>query len=103
MLYGRVATGYRPGGPNVIVPNVPPSVDADRMTTYELGLKADLADRMVSVDAAFFWMDWTDIQVTPAFGGVLGGASGVQGPRQGLEGSLALRPAPGLQIRAPGM
>src|SRR3546814_7350659 len=58
MLYGRVATGYRPGGPNVIVPNVPPSVDADRMTNYEIGLKADLADRMVSVDAAFFWMDW---------------------------------------------
>src|SRR6185503_18840573 len=29
MLYARVATGYRPGGPNTIVANMPPSVDAD--------------------------------------------------------------------------
>src|SRR3546814_9726493 len=91
MLYGRVATGYRPGGPNVIVPNVPPSVDADRMTNYEIGLKADLADRMASVDVALFWMDWTDIQVTRAFGGVSGGANGGKATSKGIEGSLALR------------
>ncbi len=102
MLYARVATGYRPGGPNVIVPNVPPSVDADRMTNYEVGLKADFADRMVSVDAAFFWMDWTDIQVTRAFGGVSGGANGGKATSKGFEGSLALRPAPGLTISATG-
>ena len=102
MLYARVATGYRPGGPNVIVPNVPPSVDADRMTNYEVGLKADFADRMVTVDAAFFWMDWTDIQVTRAFGGVSGGANGGKATSKGFEGSLALRPAPGLTISATG-
>src|SRR3546814_10433114 len=56
MLYGRVATGYRPGGPNVIVPNVPPSVDADRMTNYEVGFKGDLADGLVSFAVAGFWM-----------------------------------------------
>ncbi|KQZ71348.1 hypothetical protein ASE06_18085 [Sphingopyxis sp. Root214] len=102
MLYARVATGYRPGGPNVIVPNVPPSVDADRMTNYEVGLKADFAGRMVTVDAAFFWMDWTDIQVTRAFGGVSGGANGGKATSKGFEGSLALRPAPGLTISATG-
>ncbi|MDO9368261.1 MAG: TonB-dependent receptor [Sphingopyxis sp.] len=102
MLYGRVATGYRPGGPNVIVPNVPPSVDADRMTNYEIGFKADLADRMVSVDVALFWMDWTDIQVTRAFGGVSGGANGGKATSKGIEGSLALRPTPGLTISATG-
>ncbi|MGR4892325.1 TonB-dependent receptor [Sphingopyxis sp. LARHCG72] len=102
MLYARVATGYRPGGPNVIVPNVPPSVDADRMTNYEVGLKADFADRMVTVDAAFFWMDWTDIQVTRAFGGVSGGANGGKATSKGFEGSLALRPAAGFTISATG-
>ncbi|MHA4837434.1 TonB-dependent receptor [Sphingopyxis sp. MSC1_008] len=102
MLYARVATGYRPGGPNVIVPNVPPSVDADRMTNYEVGLKADFAGRMLTVDAAFFWMDWTDIQVTRAFGGVSGGANGGKATSKGFEGSLALRPAPGLTISATG-
>ncbi|SNT01939.1 TonB-dependent receptor [Sphingopyxis indica] len=102
MLYGRVATGYRPGGPNVIVPNVPPSVDADRMTNYEVGFKGDLADGMVSFDVAGFWMDWTDIQVTRAFGGVSGGANGGKATSNGFEGTVALRPATGLTLTATG-
>ncbi|MDR6834887.1 MULTISPECIES: TonB-dependent receptor [unclassified Sphingopyxis] len=102
MLYARLATGYRPGGPNVIVPNVPPTVDADRMKNYEVGLKADFADRMVSVDVAIFLMDWTDIQVVRSFGGVSGGANGGKARSKGIEGSLALRPTPGLTISATG-
>ena len=102
MLYARLATGYRPGGPNVIVPNVPPTVDADRMKNYEVGLKADFADRMVSVDVALFWMDWTDIQVVRAFGGVSGGANGGKATSKGVEGNIALRPATGLTITATG-
>lgn len=102
MLYARVATGYRPGGPNVIVPNVPPSVDADRMTNYEVGFKGDLADGTVTIDVAAFWMDWSDIQVTRAFGGVSGGANGGKATSKGFEGSIALRPTPGLTISATG-
>ncbi|MEI4508349.1 TonB-dependent receptor [Sphingopyxis sp. CCNWLW253] len=102
MLYARLATGYRPGGPNVIVPNVPPTVDADRMKNYEVGLKADFADRMVSVDVALFLMDWTDIQVVRSFGGVSGGANGGKARSKGIEGSFALRPTPGLTISATG-
>lgn len=102
MLYARLATGYRPGGPNVIVPNVPPTVDADRMKNYEVGLKADFADRMVSVDVALFWMDWTDIQVVRAFGGVSGGANGGKATSKGIEGNIALRPAAGLTLSATG-
>lgn len=102
MLYARLATGYRPGGPNVIVPNVPPTVDADRMKNYEIGLKADFADRLVSVDVAIFLMDWTDIQVVRSFGGVSGGANGGKARSKGIEGSFALRPTPGLTISATG-
>ena len=102
MLYGRVATGYRPGGPNVIVPNVPPSVDADRMTNYEIGFKGDVADGLLSLDVAAFWMDWTDIQVTRAFGGVSGGANGGKATSKGFEGTVALRPAPGFTLTATG-
>ncbi len=102
MLYGRLATGYRPGGPNVVVPNVPPTVDADRMKNYEVGLKADFADRMVSVDVALFWMDWTDIQVVRAFGGVSGGANGGKATSKGVEGNIALRPFTGLTLSATG-
>jgi iron complex outermembrane receptor protein len=102
MLYGRVATGYRPGGPNVIVPNVPPSVDSDSLTNYEIGFKADLAGRAVSIDVAAFYMDWKDIQVTRAFGGVSGQANGGKAVSKGFEGSLYVRPATGLTVALTG-
>jgi outer membrane receptor protein involved in Fe transport len=102
MLYGRVATGYRPGGPNVIVPNVPPSVDSDTLTNYEVGFKADLAGRAVSIDVAAFYMDWKDIQVTRAFGGVSGQANGGKAVSKGVEGSLYVRPATGLTLALTG-
>ncbi|MEP9358352.1 TonB-dependent receptor [Sphingomonas sp. KR3-1] len=98
MLYARVATGYRPGGPNVIVPNVPPSVGSDTLTNYEAGFKADLAGHAVSIDIAAFYMDWNDIQVTRAFGGVSGQANGGRARSQGVEGTLEMRPTPGLTL-----
>ncbi len=32
MLYARVATGYRPGGPGLGLLGAPPNVDADTLT-----------------------------------------------------------------------
>ncbi|QDX27936.1 TonB-dependent receptor [Sphingomonas suaedae] len=102
MLYARVASGYRPGGPNVIVLDVPPSVDSDSLTNYEVGFKADLAGRMVTIDVAAFYMDWRDIQVVRAFGGVSGNANGGRAVSKGFEGSLLLRPTRGLTVSLTG-
>jgi len=102
MIYARVASGYRPGGPNVILPGVPPTVNADRITNYEVGVKADLAGGAVSVDVAAFYMDWSDIQVTRSFGGINGQANGGKAESKGIEGTLILRPFPGLALTAIG-
>jgi outer membrane receptor protein involved in Fe transport len=64
MAYARVATGYRPGGPNVGVAGVPPQVDADTLVNYEIGLKSELLDRRAMLDVAVFYIDWSDIQIT---------------------------------------
>ena len=67
-IYGRVATGFRPGGPNVLPPAAPASVprtyDSDRLTSYEIGLKAGgrPADKF-SLDLAGYYLDWEDIQL----------------------------------------
>ena len=67
-IYGRVATGFRPGGPNVLPPAAPASVprtyDSDRLTSYEIGLKAGgrSADKF-SLDLAGYYLDWEDIQL----------------------------------------
>lgn len=70
MVYFRVATGYRPGGPNIILPDVPPSVDSDELTNYELGVKTQFMDGRALINTAVFYIDWEGIQQTQSFGGI---------------------------------
>lgn len=64
MVYARVATGYRPGGPNSPLPEVPPQFDADTTTNYEVGYKASLLNGTLAVDLAAFYIDWEDVQIS---------------------------------------
>ena len=99
MVYARVASGYRPGGPNVALPGFPSTVDAETVTSYEAGLKARLLDRMVSIDAALFLLDWNDLQVGQAFANGINGLVNAGTARsKGFEGSLLVYPAPGLTL-----
>jgi outer membrane receptor protein involved in Fe transport len=67
-IYGRIATGFRPGGPNVLPPAAPPEVprtyNSDSLTSYELGLKAGggPTDKF-SLDLSAYYQDWEDIQL----------------------------------------
>jgi outer membrane receptor protein involved in Fe transport len=65
MVYARVATGYRPGGPNTAVPGAELTFGSDRVINYELGLKGFVAPRL-SVAVAAFQIDWSDIQLQNA-------------------------------------
>ena len=66
-LYVRVASGFRPGGPNVLPPGAPPDVpriyESDELTSYEVGLKVEAADRAWTLDFAVFHISWQDIQL----------------------------------------
>lgn len=99
MLYLRVASGYRPGGPNLAVAGVPRSYDPDEVTNYEAGLKTEFLDRRVSLDFAAFYIDWKDIQLNERnpqglnyFGN--GGAA----VSKGVEAAATWRPIAGLDI-----
>jgi iron complex outermembrane recepter protein len=65
MVYARVATGYQPGGPNP--PAVPgltlPPFKPSKTVNYELGVKSELLDRRLSLDAAVYYINWSDIQL----------------------------------------
>jgi len=67
MLYARVATGWRPGGPNDLPPGAPPGVphtfNPDSLTNYEVGAKSTLPDENLSFDADAFYINWQDIQL----------------------------------------
>ncbi|GAB3341702.1 TonB-dependent receptor [Marilutibacter aestuarii] len=104
MAYGRIATGYRPGGPNVVLPGVPPSVGADTIKNYELGIKADLFDRRVYVDAGLFRMNWDNIQVglsTPD-GSANYYGNAAEATSQGAEWSIVFTPTADLRLGVTG-
>lgn len=91
-LYARAATGYRPGGPNVILPDIPTQVGADRLTNYELGVKADVLDDTASLEIALFQMDWTDIQLSVSTGGVSYFDNAGNARARGVELGAQIRP-----------
>jgi outer membrane receptor protein involved in Fe transport len=105
-LYARVASGYRPGGPNVIPvgtpADVPRTYDADRVTSYEVGVKAEAPDRKWSLEAAAFHIAWKDIQLFAIVNDTGINANGGKARVNGLEITTALRPVRGLTIAANG-
>jgi len=101
-IYGRVASGYRPGGPNPAPPtgNVPLTFQPDKLTQYEVGLKAQTADRALSVDAALFYTKWNNIQIQTSAGGFNFLVNGGAAKSQGGEVTLRYKPVIGLIIGA---
>lgn len=72
--YFRAASGYRPGGPNVLKANtdrnvVQPMYNSDSLWSYELGYKADLLDRTLSLEAALYDIEWSGVQQPTRSGG----------------------------------
>ncbi|MDX8356513.1 TonB-dependent receptor [Sphingopyxis terrae] len=63
MVYARIASGYRPGGPNTESPGALPTFDSDSVINYELGFKGQFANRRITIDASVFQIDWKDIQL----------------------------------------
>jgi outer membrane receptor protein involved in Fe transport len=105
-LYARVASGYRPGGPNVVPlgapPDTPTTFDADRLTSWEVGIKTEAPNRKWSLEAAAFHLDWKDIQLFALVNDVGINTNGGKARVNGVEISGALRPVRGLTIAANG-
>ncbi|MGD8682272.1 MAG: TonB-dependent receptor [Lysobacterales bacterium] len=119
MLYGTVSGGYRPGGANETVfeewetcrpffemfglTGIPPEFESDSLWSYELGLKSGWTSRQVYLDAAIFYMDWSDMQ-TPA--ALPCGAQWVQNvgeaTSKGAEFELVAWPGRNLELRLNG-
>jgi iron complex outermembrane recepter protein len=66
MAYLRVASGYRPGGPNIVLnpaAGVPRTFKSDRITNYELGVKSTWLDKRLELNATAFQINWRDVQI----------------------------------------
>lgn len=75
-VYGTVAKGYRPGAGNAPIPvsrcgddlarlglsEAPLSYGPDQLWSYEIGSKSRLFGGRATVNAAVYYIDWTDVQ-----------------------------------------
>jgi iron complex outermembrane receptor protein len=102
MVYARLASGYRPGGPNLGLGLIPPSYKPDTTRNYEIGFKADALAHTLSFDASIYYIDWKDIQLflTDPTTGTAFNSNGSRAKSQGVELSLESRPLSGLTITA---
>jgi len=103
MIYARFATGYRPGGPNIALPGVPPTVKSDATVNYEIGVKSELFDRRALLNLTAFLIDWDDIQVnllSPQNFAYL--SNGGKARSKGFEFEAIISPADGLKFGANG-
>jgi outer membrane receptor protein involved in Fe transport len=99
--YLRYATGYRPGGPNVVVNNLTTglpigatSFNADRIHSYEGGLKAETTDGRFGIDLSGYNIDWTNMQISVTQNGFSVRANAPSGATvRGAELTLTARPA----------
>jgi len=104
MVYARLASGYRPGGPNPTstVFDLPASFEPDKTNNYEVGVKGDTLDHRLTFDASAYYISWKDIQlglIAPVSGAAYY-ANGSGAKSQGLELSLQAKPVRGFTAAA---
>jgi iron complex outermembrane receptor protein len=61
--YARIATSYRPGGPESAPQPGFTTFKPDSLTNYEVGLKGDWFQGRVRTNLAVYYMDWKDVQM----------------------------------------
>jgi iron complex outermembrane receptor protein len=107
MTYVQWATGFKGGGisprPFSAAQAVP--FDPEELESYELGVKSDLFDRTLRINASVFYSEYTDVQLTlascPQYGvglpcAVVANAGDAE--VKGAELEVNYRPIPGLSI-----
>jgi outer membrane receptor protein involved in Fe transport len=104
-IYARIAKGYRPGGPNALSPDAPDTLrhfDPDTTTNYEVGLKTQTADHLLSLEVTAFLIEWKNIQLLAQIGGFGINANGGKARSQGVEFTAGINPTSDLSLFANG-
>ncbi len=117
MVYATYSKGYRIGGPNTVAPCVLPlkpppfqnvcalpnevQFGPDTTKNLEVGIRAELFDRKLTLNMNAYTIDWSGIQVDSAtINGIVGiTVNGGKAKSEGFETSFQLRPIDGLSIQ----
>lgn len=105
LFYGRVASGYRPGGPNLIIGGASTgnsSFKADTLWNYELGVKQSLAGGRGFLNLSGYHIDWSDIQQVRNVGGINQLVNAGNARINGAEALVSFRVVPALNLLVSG-
>jgi iron complex outermembrane receptor protein len=95
-IYARMATGYRPGGPNVLPPDAPAGTprtyQSDTVRSYEVGYKSYSADGVFGFEGALYHIDWKNIQLLAEVNNLGVNINGASATSNGLEATATFRP-----------
>lgn len=104
MVYARIASGFRPGGPNFVLPGsaLPKTFQPDQLWNYEIGEKASLLDHKATLDFDVYDIEWTDMQATENVEGINQLVNAGNARIQGAETSFRYRVTPSLTVGGSG-
>jgi iron complex outermembrane recepter protein len=112
-VYASAAKGFRPGLLQPLAAlslarpfgiALPATLKQDSIWTYELGAKADLFDRLMTLEAAVYYSDWKNVAVRIPIGntGFNGLVTSDGTETTGVELAASVRPTEGLTLAASG-
>ncbi|GEN98566.1 TonB-dependent receptor [Novosphingobium sediminis] len=117
MVYATYSKGYRIGGPNTVAPCILPlkpppfqnvcalpnelQYGPDSTKNLEVGVRAELFNRKLTLNVNAFTIDWSGIQVASAtVNGIVGiTVNGGKAKSEGFDASFQIRPIDGLSIQ----
>lgn len=98
LLYYATATrGFKSGGYNSLQPSNP-AYDPEFIWAYEVGAKSQFADDRIRLNAAAFYYDYTDLQVSTFLNNLTFITNAAQATVTGVEVELLARPASQLEL-----
>jgi iron complex outermembrane recepter protein len=105
MVYLRVASGFRPGGPTGVsasnlIQGAPETYAPDKLTNYELGYKASFPQQQMTLDMSAFDIEWKNIQLLQNVNGFVVTANGSNARSTGMELAWMWRPMTGVDLSA---
>lgn len=104
MIYGKVSSGFRPGGPNFFLgnANLPSSFQPDKLWNYEIGEKGSFFNQRLTVNVDAYDIEWKNIQTTENVNGINQLVNAGNARIRGVEGMVAVRPVKGLSLNGSG-
>lgn len=92
LLYASYTEGFKSGGYNDYQPNNP-VFDPETIKSYEIGAKTDWMDGRLRLNAAAFWYDYSDLQVTTFFQSLTLVSNAATAKVKGIDFELLAQPA----------